>query len=332
MTVRAARSLAAVAATAIVGLAASPAVAGTATTEPPAGSASTAPGCAEVGALLDSTVALGSALTAEAAAALETALGDLRGSAEAAAAAAPDEIADDVLTVSEAVDVIGSALDGVDLGDPEAVSTALDAIPEDEAIVSAFDAVNEWAVENCGYAVPGMDLGEVAEPADCESLDAAAAADAAGIDVDVSDLDGSADVNLPGLWTRSCSYGNGAMSLSTLSFAAVEDAQRFYADNLDAADGVVVDVDLGSLPASSLVIQTGSAPSAASSVPSSEAPTTAMPPTVQVAVFEAPVPFSVTFTGADVDPAAVVAAAEAVLAALGTPTPVSTADAAPTTS
>jgi hypothetical protein len=44
------------------------------------------------------------------------------------------------------------------------------------------------------------------------------------------------------------------------------------------------------------------------------------------------VAFSVTFTGAGVDPAAVVAAAEAVLAALGTEAPVSTAAAAPTTS
>ena len=94
----------------------------------------------------------------------------------------------------------------------------------------------------------------------------------------------------------------------------------------------VLDADLGSLPASSLVIQTGSAAGPGSSVPSSEAPTTATLPTVQVAVFEAPVPFSVTFTGVDVDPAAVVAAAEALFAAPGTTEPASTAVAAPTTS
>ena len=35
-------------------------------------------------------------------------------------------------------------------------------------------------------------------------------------------------------------------------------------------------------------------------------------------MFEAPIPFSVAFTGDDVDPAAVVAAAEAVLAAQST--------------
>jgi hypothetical protein len=223
-----------------------------------------------------------------------------------------------------------SSFEGVDLGDVEAVVAVLEGM-EDEAVDAAFSVVGDWAVDNCGYAVPGMNVGEVAEPADCESLDAAAAAEAAGIDVDVSDLDGSADVNLPGLWTKSCSYGNGAMSLSTLSFATLEDAQGFYADNLDAADGVVVDVALGSLPASTLVIQTGFA-GPGSSVPSSEAPEPAAPPTVQVAVFEAPVPFSVTFTGADVDPTAVVAAAEALFAALGTETPASTAVAAPTTS
>ena len=77
------------------------------------------------------------------------------------------------------------------------------------------------------------------------TLDAAAAAEAAGIDVDVTDLDGSADVSLPGFWTKSCSYGNGAMSLSTLSFNAVEDAQQFYADNLDVSAGVVLDVAVG---------------------------------------------------------------------------------------
>jgi hypothetical protein len=330
MPVRAVRSLTVVAATAIVGLAVGSTAAGSSTTEPPAGSAATAPGCAEIGALLDTTVAMGNALVNEDAAALAASLAELGDVVDAAAAAAPAEIAAEIETLVATAEATVSSLEGVDLGDVEAVVAALEAT-QDEATAAAFTAIGEWAVENCGYAAPGTEsLGEVAEPADCESLDAAAAAAAAGIDVNVSDLDGSADVNLPGLWTKSCSYGNGAMSLSTLSFAAVEDAKQFYADNLDAANGVVLDVPLGSLPASSLVIATGSAAGAGSSVPSTEAATT--PPTVQVAVFEAPVPFSVTFTGAGVDPAAVVAAAEAVLAALGTEAPVSTAAAAPTTS
>ena len=53
-------------------------------------------------------------------------------------------------------------------------------------------------------------------------------------------------------------------------------------------------------------------PPAACLAPTDRRPT--VTPTVQVAVFEAPVPFSVAFTGDDIDPAAVVAAAEAVLA------------------
>jgi hypothetical protein len=123
------------------------------------------------------------------------------------------------------------------------------------------------------------------------------------------------------------------MSLSTLSFNAVEDAQQFYADNLDAAAGVVLDVSLGSLPESSLVIQTGVTTGAASSVPGTVDVASAVTPTVQVAVFEAAVPFSVTFTGADVDPAAVVAAAEAVFAAAQeSAAPASTAAETPTTS
>ena len=160
----------------------------------------------------------------------------------------------------------------------------------------------QWAVDNCGY-VQADPFADAPEPPDCETLDAAAAADAAGIDVDVTDLDGSADVSLPGFWTKSCSYGNGAMTISTLSFTALEDGRSFYADNLDVAGGVVLDVDVGSLPESSLVIQTGGAPESGSSVPRQREPAAAPPPSVQVAVFEAPIPFSVSFTGEDVDPA-----------------------------
>ncbi len=65
-------------------------------------------------------------------------------------------------------------------------------------------------------------------------------------------------MSLPGFWTKSCSYGNGAMSLSTLSFTSLEAGfEQFYADNLDVAGGVVLDVAVGSLPESSLVIRRG---------------------------------------------------------------------------
>jgi hypothetical protein len=325
MTVRAARSLLAVAAGAIIGLAANPAAAGTVTTEP-GGGAGAASGCTEITAVLDAVDAFTAGfLTGE----LETVRELLTAIPElgtAAAAAAPPDIADAVAAWVAPFSDIAAALADDDLGDVEAAMQAVATVDTEASDVAGGD-VAAWATENCGWtsaSAADVEL-DVAEPAECESLDAAAAAEAAGVDIDVTDLDGSADVNLPGLWTKSCSYGNGAMSLSTLSFEAVEDAQRFYADNLDAAAGVVLDVALGTLPESSLVIQTGVAPAEVSTVSSTEQPAVAVPATVQVAVFEAPVPFSVTFTGDDVDPGAVVAAAEAVLAAQGSGAPAATA-------
>ena len=290
-------------------------VAGTGSTEPPPGSAESAAGCAEVAALLDSQTILGVALFAGDEAAMEVSLAELPDVAAAAAAAAPSEIADEIATLVTTVDATVTALEGVDLADTDAMLAALEPT-ETEATAEAFPAVIQWAVDNCGY-VQADPFADAPEPPDCETLDAAAAAEAAGIDVDVTDLDGSADVSLPGFWTKSCSYGNGAMSLSTLSFTSLENAQQFYADNLDVAGGVVLDVAVGSLPESSLVIQTGAAASGVgSTVPSTEESGPTATPSVQVAVFEAvPTPFSVSFTGEDIDPAAVVAAAEALFAA-----------------
>jgi hypothetical protein len=306
------------AAAAIVVVTAGSALAGSGTTEPSGGSEpAAADGCAEITPLLDSATALTAALFNDDTATLESTLGSISEQAEAAVEAAPDEIAADAEAMAAAIEEVLAAMEGVDLSDPAAVVAAL---PEsdDAAAQEAFEHLTAWAVTNCGYAPAdpfAEALPDAPEPPDCEELDAAAAVEAAGIDVDVADLDGSGDFNLPGFWTKSCSYGNGAMSLSTLSFNAIEDAQQFYADNLDASAGVVLDVAVGSLPASSLVIQTGVETAAAgSSVPGSNEPT-APTPMVQVSVFEAPIPFSVSFTGEDVDPDAVVAAAEAVLAA-----------------
>ena len=247
-------------------------------------------------------------------------LAELSEVAASAVGAAPAEIDAEVDTLAASVDAAVAALEGVELSDVEAVLDAIGAT-ESETTAEAFPVVIEWAIDNCGY--PRVDpFADAPEPPDCETLDASAAA-SGGIDVDVTDLDGSADVSLPGFWTKSCSYGNGAMSLSTLSFSTLEQAQQFYADNLDIARGVVLDVDLGSLPESSLVIQTGVA-EAGGSVPSTDQPAATGPPTVQVAVFEAPIPFSVSFTGDDIDPSAVVAAAEALLAAPATTEPPAT--------
>jgi hypothetical protein len=311
---RSARGLTSSTILALVAITSGSVAAATGTTEPPPGSADPGvAGCAEVGALLDSQTILGAALFAGDAAAMEVSLAELPDAASAAAAAAPAEIADDIDTLLAAVDAAVSALEGVDLADTEAMLAALEPT-ETEATAEALPVVIQWAVDNCGY-VQVDPFADAPEPPDCETLDAAAAAEAAGIDVDVTDLDGSADVSLPGFWTKSCSYGNGAMTISTLSFTAIQNAQQFYADNLDVASGVVLDVAVGSLPESSLVIQTGVAPEANSTVPSTGESGAAATPAVQVAVFEAAIPFSVSFTGEDVDPAAVVAAAEALYAA-----------------
>jgi hypothetical protein len=264
----------------------------------------------------------------------------------AADAAAPPEIAEAVATWVEQFPDIAAALTDTDLTDLEAMDEALSGI-DTEASDGARAEVAAWAADNCGW-VSAADFGagspsdsstaelgplDVPEPADCETLDAAAAAEAAGLDVDVTDLDGTGDFNLPGFWTKSCSYGNGAISLSTMSFNSIEAAEQFYADTLDDAAGRVGTGPLGSLPESSLVIHTGVAADTASSVPGTDHGAPAVAATVQVVVFEAPIPFSVSVPGADTDPATVVAAAEAVLNAMSADdtSPATTAATATTT-
>ncbi len=150
-----------------------------------------------------------------------------------AAAAAPDDIAETVETWVAPFPLIVADLANIDPTDTDAFEQAVLAIDTRSSEV-ARQEVQAWAAFNCDWtSAVAVEQIEAPEPPDCEVLDAAAAAEAAGIDVDVTDLDGSADVSLPGFWTKSCSYGNGAMSLSTLSFNTVEDAERFYADSLD---------------------------------------------------------------------------------------------------
>ena len=247
-----------------------------------------------------------------------------------AVAAAPDDIAETVETWVAPFPLIVVALADIDPSDSDAFEQAVLAMDTRSSEV-ARQEVQAWAAFNCDWtSAVAVEQIEAPEPANCEVLDAEAAAAAAGIDVDVTDLDGSADVSLPGFRTKSCSYGNGAMSLSTLSFNTVEDAERFYTNNLELSAGVVLDVAVGSLPDSSLVIQTGVSTDTAASTPGTGEPEATVPPTVQVSVFEAPIPFSVTFVGDAIDPAAVVAAAEAVLAAASGGTEPPTSDVATT--
>ena len=230
------------------------------TTEP-----GTAPGCAEITGALDAVETFGYALATGDVDLAQRMLGILPDIAADAEAAAPDDIAETVETWLAPLPLIIAALENIDVSDPDAFEQAVSAIQTGNSD-TARGEVSAWAEFNCGWA-SSLDTEVVAapEPPGCEELDAAAAAEAAGIDVDVSDLDGSGDFNVPGFWTKSCSYGNGAMSLSTMSFNAVEDAEQFYADNLDVAAGVVLDTDTGSLPESTLVIETGVA--VVSSVP-----------------------------------------------------------------
>jgi hypothetical protein len=296
---------------AVVAVSAGSAAARGAATEPPTAS----PGCAEITLALDAVDAFGFAFATGDIDTARLLLTELNEMGEEAVAAAPDDIAETVETWVAPLPLIVAALADVDPSDPDAFEQAVTAIDARSSEV-ARQEVQAWAAFNCGWTSSvDVEQIEAPEPPDCEVLDAGAAAEAAGIDVDITDLDGTADVNLPGFWTKSCSYGNGAMSLSTFSFNTVEDAQRFYTDNLTRTDGVVLDVDLGSLPESSLVIQTGVTADTGSSAPATAEADAAVTPTVQVAVFEAPIPFSVTFTGDDIDPASVVAAGEAVLAA-----------------
>jgi hypothetical protein len=286
-----------------------------ATTEPPGGSAAAGgAGCAEVSALLDSATALTGAIVGGDVGAAEAALAELPGLAEGAVGAAAPEVAEEVATFAAGVVEVVSALEGADLSDPDEVFAL---IGSDEAADAAYNDLVAWAVANCGYVVvdPFEDmLADAPEPPECDTLDPALAAEAAGLDVDVTDHDGSGDFNLPGFWTKSCSYGNGSLTISTLSFNSLEDARSFFASSLDSLAGAELLVELGSLPDSTMVIATGIADQDGTSVPASE-PAVTVTETVQVAVFEAPVPFSVTLYGPDADPDAAVAAAEALLSA-----------------
>lgn len=199
------------------------------------------------------------------------------------------------------------------------VTAALTELPANDASSAAQVEVISWAEDNCGFEGIALDdaFADAPEPPSCDVLDAAAAAEAAGVDADVSDTDGSFDISLPGFWTKACSYGNGAISLATLSFNSLEEVQQFYEENLVTANAMIVEgVDLGTLPESTVITQSAGG-AVMGSVPTASGPE--LPGALTISVFEAPIPFSVSFTGEDVTPEDAVAAAEAVLAALPAP-------------
>ena len=283
---------------------------GTGTGAEAAGEAPAAGGgdfCADIQALISVSTDITAALFEEDASALGEALDAYPEAAAAVEGSAPPELADDVTAVAGESGTIVAALEGVDLSDSAAVGDAFRAVeqrsPETEA---AVDRVTEYARAECGFdpAAEGDDdagsaMPESAEPPDaCTFVDPQPVAAAAGVTVDVTDEDGGGDFDLGSFATKSCSYGNGGMTISTITYAGDLDGVREdFVANVEANDGTVLtDVDLGTLPDSTLVTEVDGFAS--------------------INVLDAPTPFGVGF-GGEVDPAALVAAAEAVLAQAG---------------
>jgi hypothetical protein len=237
---------------------------------------------------------------------LDEAIDEYRDLAEATESSGPPELADDLATVREATDRMLDELAEIDdLSDPAAVAAAIQSAEIGPDMTAATDRLGDYARDECGFdpdaagseAAAGADssTGSAEPPDPCTFFDPQLAADAAGVDVDVSDQDGESDVNLGAFATRSCSFANGQMALSTITFTGdVDDVRAEFVDNAESNDGTVLDVDLGNLPESTLVTEVDGA--------------------LSVNVLDAPAPFGVGFTGLD-DPAAAVAAAEALLAA-----------------
>ena len=130
----------------------------------------------------------------------------------------PADVADAVAAWVEPLTEIQAILAGVDLGDFEAVTATLSSIPPNDAAKAAQADVESWATENCGWSNEFDRFADAPEPPDCDVLDPAVVVEFAGIEGDIADSDGQGDISLPGYWQKSCSYGNGALTLSTISF------------------------------------------------------------------------------------------------------------------
>ena len=285
---------------------AAPAAASTDSTEPTGNSAAPGDlgsGCAEVVGLLSVQYEVATAYLSEDGAALGALFAALPGQAVAAQTAAPADVADAVTAWVEPLTEIQNILAGVDLGDFEAVTATLSSIPPNDAADAAQADVEAWATENCGWSNEFDPFADAPEPPECDVLDPAVVVEFAGIEVDIADSDGQGDISLPGYWQKSCSYGNGALTLSTISFNDLDATTLFFADNLvdsEGNPGESIDIDLGGLPASTIVTNVDGSTS--------------------VTVLEATIPFSVSIAG-DIDPVVVVAAAQAIFATLPTDAP-----------
>lgn len=239
---------------------------------------------------------------AELTAVIETSLARYEESIAAMEAGAPEEIADDVGVMAAALGPMFDALQGLDPSDPEAIADVVDPEVFGPEMQAAGGRIADYARQECGFDLDELGEDELAteagEPPDpCTFVDPAIAATAAGLALDVTDGDGSGDIDLGSYHTRSCSYANGGLVVSTFTFSVgIDELRGEFVEQAEANGGEVLVADLGGLPSSTLVAEVQGVRT--------------------ITVFEAPIPFSV---GADaaVAPEALVAAAGAVADATG---------------
>ena len=222
--------------------------------------------------------------------------------ADAALASAPPDIAADLEATLGFQEQILAQLEGVPVEDVDL--DELFAGADDEALQASGQRVSDYAMETCGITAAGGDDAvdeDLAEPPDpCTLLpDVAAVAAAAGVTVDATDSDGSGSFDVGAFHTRSCSFDDGAATVSTITFAdpSPSAARELYLELAEDNGGEEVEVDdLGSLPASTVVTEVDGF--------------------VSIAVLASEPAFSLAFPGVT-DPALLVAAAEVALEQLG---------------
>lgn len=233
--------------------------------------------------------------------------GPLPAATVAVEASAPADLAGDVGVVAGWTSELLGALEGADLagGEADDLDPALaDMVATDGAVDEAGDRISEYARAECGFNPEaamdeGIAMPESPEPPDpCTFVDAAIPASAAGVEVDTSRDNDTANVDLGVFAIRGCAYNRGAMVVSTVTFpGTVEEVVDTYVSSTEDQGGTATtDFDKGNLPDSTLITSANGV--------------------ATITVFEGPTPFSLGFSDVS-DPATLVAAAEAVLAATG---------------
>lgn len=243
-------------------------------------------------------------LSGDAAAVQAVAESPLPAATAAVEASAPADLAEDVGAVSARTGELLRAIEGASGGGEDELEAALADVPaNDPAVNEAEDRINEYARTACGFdpeaAMDDVGFPESPEPPDpCTLVDPAIPASAAGVEVDTSGGNDTADFDLGVFAIRGCVYERGTMVLSTVTFpgSVAEVVDVYVSSTEDQGGTATTDFDKGDLPDSTLITTAGG--------------------TATITVFEAPTPFSVGFRDVS-DPATLVDAADAVLAATG---------------